>query len=270
MLEADLSEDRTVGDLLATPLTPPGDDVIDEAAPSERHVACVQDQLATVPPETPLIDLVLLDETESAEQLALGRPAAPPSLPSRRIDEAFADQVALRPDTPALTCGEHTLTYRELDSRADELAAGLRAGGVLPGDHVGLCLPRSTDLVAMMLAVLKADATYVPLDPDHPADRRARIADDAGLRLTVEDTATLTGHPADHRAPTPGPPPPRPTSSTPPARPAAPRGSSCRTPMSSPSSTPPATTSVSAPATRGPSSTPAPSTSPSGRSGAPC
>ncbi|MFJ7942685.1 amino acid adenylation domain-containing protein [Streptomyces sp. NPDC096354] len=202
VLEADLSEDRTVGDLLATPLTPPGDDVIDKAAPSERHVACVQAQLATVPPETPLIDLVLLDETESAEQLALGRPAAPPSLPSRRIDEAFADQVALRPDAPALTCGEHTLTYRELDSRADELAAGLRARGVLPGDHVGLCLPRSTDLVAMMLAVLKADAIYVPLDPDHPADRRARIAEDAGLRLTVADTATLTGHPADHRTST--------------------------------------------------------------------
>ncbi|MGW8796049.1 amino acid adenylation domain-containing protein [Streptomyces sp. NPDC055775] len=206
VLEADLSEDRTVGELLATPLTAPGDDVLDEAidepAPFERHVARVQDQLATVPPETPLIDLVLLDGTESAEQLALGRPAAPPPLPSRRIDEAFADQVALRPDAPALTCGEHTLTYRDLDSRADELAAGLRARGVRPGDHVGLCLPRSTDLVAMMLAVLKADAIYVPLDPDHPADRRARTAEDAGLRLTVADIATLTGHPAGHRAPT--------------------------------------------------------------------
>ena len=206
VLEADLSEARTVGDLLATTLTPAGDDVIDETidetAPFERHVARVQDQLATVPPETPLIDLVLLDETESAEQLALGRPAAPPPLPSRRIDEAFADQAALCPDAPALTCGGHTLTYRELDSRADELAAGLRARGVRPGDHVGLCLPRSTDLVAMMLAVLKADAIYVPLDPDHPADRRARTAEDAGLRLTVEDTAPLTGHPAGHRAPT--------------------------------------------------------------------
>ncbi len=136
VLEADLSEARTVGDLLATPLTPAGDDVIDEAidetAPFERHVARVQDQLATVPPETPLIDLVLLDGTESAEQLALGRPAAPPQLPSRRIDEAFADQAALRPDAPALTCGGHTLTYRELDSRADELAAGLRAGASGP------------------------------------------------------------------------------------------------------------------------------------------
>ncbi|WP_326814967.1 amino acid adenylation domain-containing protein [Streptomyces sp. NBC_01763] len=205
VLEADLSEGRTVGDLLATPLSPPGDDAVDEAAPAERHVARVQDQLATVPPGTPLIDLVLLDETESAEQLALGRPprsAVPPPRPSRRIDEAFADQVALRPEAPALTCGERTLTYRELDSRADELAAGLRARGVRPGDHVGLCLPRSTDLVAMMLAVLKADAIYVPLDPDHPADRRARTAEDAGLRLTVEDTAPLTGHPADHRAPT--------------------------------------------------------------------
>ncbi|MET8327104.1 amino acid adenylation domain-containing protein [Streptomyces sp. NPDC005181] len=207
VLEADLSEDRTVADLLATPLGSPGDDVIDDAiggsAPSERHISRVQDQLATLPLETPLVDLVLLDETESAEQLSLGRPphpAAPPPPPSRRIDEAFADQVALRPDAPALTCGEHTLTYRELDSRADELAAGLRARGVRPGDHVGLCLPRSTDLVAMMLAVLRADAVYVPLDPDHPADRRARSAEDAGLRLTVEDTAPLTGHPAGRRA----------------------------------------------------------------------
>ncbi|WP_406504407.1 amino acid adenylation domain-containing protein [Streptomyces sp. NBC_01602] len=208
VLEADLSEGRTVGDLLATPLSPPGDDAVDaavaESALAWRHVARVQDQLATVPPGTPLIDLLLLDETESAEQLALGRPprpAVPPPRPSCRIDEAFADQVALRPEAPALTCGERTLSYRELDSRADKLAAGLRARGVRPGDHVGLCLPRSTDLVTMMLAVLKADAIYVPLDPDHPADRRARTAEDAGLRLTVEDTAPLTGHPADHRAP---------------------------------------------------------------------
>lgn len=53
VLEADLSEGRTVGDLLATPLSPPGDDAVDEAAPAERHVARVQDQLATVPPGTP-------------------------------------------------------------------------------------------------------------------------------------------------------------------------------------------------------------------------
>nr|WTB33357.1 amino acid adenylation domain-containing protein [Streptomyces sp. NBC_00830] len=202
VLDADLSEDRTVADLLATPLTPMTGSP-DDVPYAEHHVARVQGQLATAPPGTPLIDLVLLDGTEAAEQLALGHPPTPgaAAAPLRRIDEAFADQVALRPHAPALTFGDRTLTYRELDARADELAAGLRASGVRPGDHVGICLPRSTDLVATMLAVLKADAVYVPLDPDHPTDRRARTAEDACLRLTVADTAPLLGHPARHGTP---------------------------------------------------------------------
>ncbi|MGP3634596.1 amino acid adenylation domain-containing protein, partial [Streptomyces sp. 24-1644] len=123
----------------------------------------------------------------------------------RRIDERFAERAASHPDAPALTCAGTTLTYRELNARADELAAGLHAAGVAPGDLVGICLTRSADLVATMLAVLKADAVYVPLDPDHPADRRTRTAEDAGLRLTVDDTAPLTGHPAHPRPPA-GPP----------------------------------------------------------------
>ncbi|OCC08039.1 amino acid adenylation domain-containing protein [Streptomyces sp. PTY087I2] len=223
---ADLSPGRTVAELLATEPVAPADDealpalelvagdgigsatlpTAPDSLPVPAHqVEHVRKQLLTSPPNTPLFRLNPLSEAESAAQLALGmRPAAP--APFLRIDDAFAAQVAARPDAPALTAGSTTLSYAELDARAEVLADGLYAHGVRPGDLVGLCLPRSTDLVAAMLAVLKADAVHVPLDPEHPADRRERTARDAGVRLTVEDPATLTGHPSRPATPrgTPG------------------------------------------------------------------
>ncbi|MFH8396824.1 amino acid adenylation domain-containing protein [Streptomyces anulatus] len=219
---ADLSPGRTVADLLATEPAAPaeGDDppvlmlvagegdkdgdgptalpnvlpTGPDALPVPAHqVTYVQQQLATRAPDTRLSYLDPLSGEESAEQLASGTPhkAAAPL----RIDEVFAAQVAARPDAPALTAGSATLSYAELDHRAEELANGLYAHGVRPGDLVGLCLPRGADLVAAMLAALKADAVYVPLDPEHPADRRERTARDAKVRLTVDDPAVLTGHP---------------------------------------------------------------------------
>ncbi|MFB7479261.1 amino acid adenylation domain-containing protein [Streptomyces anulatus] len=230
---ADLSPGRTVANLLATePAAPaegddppvltlvagdPGGDgdgdgpamlpTGPDALPVPAHqVRFVQEQLAGSAPNTPLSQLDPLSREESAEQLAFRTPhkAAAPL----RIDEVFAAQVAARPDAPALTAGSATLSYAELNSRAEELADGLYAHGVRPGDLVGLCLPRGADLVAAMLAALKADAVYVPLDPEHPADRRERTARDAKVRLTVDDPAALTGHPrrpAASRGPATGP-----------------------------------------------------------------
>ncbi|NUV66459.1 amino acid adenylation domain-containing protein [Streptomyces sp. CAI-121] len=218
---ADLSPGRTVADLSATePVAPAegevppllelvaGDGIgpatlptAPDSLPVPAHqVQRVRQQLLTSPPDTPLSRLNPLSEAESAEQRAFGAPLDAPASPLR-IDDAFAAQVAARPDAPALTAGSTTLSYAELDRRAEELADGLYAHGVRPGDLVGLCLPRSTDLVAAMLAVLKADAVHVPLDPEHPADRRERTARDAGVRLTVEDPAALTGHPPRPAAP---------------------------------------------------------------------
>ncbi|MDX5577573.1 AMP-binding protein, partial [Streptomyces sp. ID01-9D] len=221
---ADLSPGRTVAELLATDPVAQGQDQWPLLAPAQgaeppalrltagtgagpatlptgpdalpvpaHQVDHVRRQLLDSPPNTPLQCLDPLTRAESAEVLALGAtPKAPAPL---RIDEVFAAQVAARPDAPALTAGSTTLSYAELDARAEALADGLYAHGVRPGDLVGLCLPRSADLVAAMLAVLKADAVHVPLDPEHPADRRERTARDAGVRLTVEDPALLTGHP---------------------------------------------------------------------------
>ncbi|SCD78876.1 amino acid adenylation domain-containing protein, partial [Streptomyces sp. Termitarium-T10T-6] len=212
---ADLSPGRTVADLSATePVAPAegeepplselvaGDGIGPATLPTDpgalpvpaHQVQRVRQQLMTSPPDTPLSLLNPLSEAESAEQRAFGAPLDAPASPPR-IDDAFAAQADARPDAPALTAGSTTLSYAELDRRAEVLADGLYAHGVRPGDLVGLCLPRSTDLVAAMLAVLKADAVHVPLDPEHPVDRRERTARDAGVRLTVEDPAALTGHP---------------------------------------------------------------------------
>ncbi|MET8940710.1 amino acid adenylation domain-containing protein [Streptomyces rubiginosohelvolus] len=216
---ADLSPGRTVAELLATGPVAPADGEEEppslelmasdgpavlptgrDSLPVSAHqVGRIRQQLLTSAPNTPLSLLNPLSEAESAVQLTLG--ASPGDAEALRIDEAFAAQVAARPDAPALTAGSTTLSYAELDARADALADGLYAHGVRPGDLVGLCLPRSTDLVAAMLAVLKADAVHVPLDPEHPADRRERTARDAGVRLTVEDPVTLTGHPPRPAAP---------------------------------------------------------------------
>ncbi|MEU5034429.1 amino acid adenylation domain-containing protein [Streptomyces rubiginosohelvolus] len=219
VLAADLSPGRTVAELLATEPVAPADG--EEEPPSlelmasdgpavlptgpdylpvpAHQVGRIRQQLLTSAPNTPLSLLNPLSEAESAVQLTLG--ASPGDAEAPRIDEAFAAQVSARPDAPALTAGSATLSYAELNARADALADGLYAHGVRPGDLVGLCLPRSTDLVAAMLAVLKADAVHVPLDPEHPADRRERTARDAGVRLTVEDPATLIGHPPRPAAP---------------------------------------------------------------------
>ncbi|MFI2079420.1 amino acid adenylation domain-containing protein [Streptomyces rubiginosohelvolus] len=215
---ADLSPGRTVAELLATDPVAPADG--EELPPLElvagdgpavlptgpgslpvpaHQVERVRQKLLTTTPNAPLALLNPLSEAESVEQLPLG--TSPKDLEALRIDEAFAAQVAVRPDAPALTAGSTTLSYAELDARAETLADGLYAHGVRPGDLVGLCLPRSTDLVAAMLAVLKVDAVHVPLDPEHPADRRERTARDAGVRLTVEDPVTLTGHPPRPAAP---------------------------------------------------------------------
>ncbi|MFJ2853972.1 amino acid adenylation domain-containing protein [Streptomyces rubiginosohelvolus] len=216
---ADLSPCRTVAELLATEPVAPADR--EEEPPSlelmasdgpavlptgpdylpvpAHQVGRIRQQLLTSAPNTPLFLLNPLSEAESAVQLTLG--ASPGDAEALRIDEAFAAQVAARPDAPALTAGSTTLSYAELNAHAEALADGLYAHGVRPGDLVGLCLPRSTDLVAAMLAVLKADAVHVPLDPEHPADRRERTARDAGVLLTVEDPATLIGHPRRPAAP---------------------------------------------------------------------
>src|SRR5262249_15451874 len=84
--------------------------------------------------------------------------------------EASCDRV---PSATALECGEHVLTYAELDARANRLAHLLRGLGIGQGSRVAILLPRSVDMYAALLAVGKAGAAFVPVDPAAPPDRVA-------------------------------------------------------------------------------------------------
>ncbi|MEU8074813.1 amino acid adenylation domain-containing protein [Catellatospora citrea] len=108
--------------------------------------------------------------------------------------ELFADQVAARRDAIALVYEQTSLTYGQLDAAANRLAHALLARGAGPERVVGLCLPRSAEMIVAQVAVLKAGAAYLPLDPDYPADRIAYMVADARpvcLVTTVDLFAVL-------------------------------------------------------------------------------
>ncbi|MFO2464012.1 non-ribosomal peptide synthetase [Pseudomonas sp. 15FMM2] len=105
------------------------------------------------------------------------------------IHQLFSQQALDRPDAPALTFAGVTLSYRELDDRANRLARMLRERGVGPQVRVGLALPRSLEMVIGLLAILKAGGAYVPLDPEYPLDRLHYMIDDSGIGLLLSDAA---------------------------------------------------------------------------------
>ncbi|MEU6669012.1 non-ribosomal peptide synthase/polyketide synthase [Streptomyces sp. NPDC046727] len=106
--------------------------------------------------------------------------------PADTLDALFAAQAARTPDAEAVTCGDDRLDYATLDARSGQLAHLLAGLGAGPETFVALALPRSTDLVVAVLAVLKAGAAYLPIDPALPAERvRQLLADAAPVALVT-------------------------------------------------------------------------------------
>ncbi|MBB6348227.1 amino acid adenylation domain-containing protein [Nonomuraea muscovyensis] len=95
------------------------------------------------------------------------------------------EQVARTPDAPAVTFAGASLTYRELDERANQVAHRLLRLGAGPGTLVAVCAERSFELVAGLLGVLKAGAAYVPLDPEYPEERLAFMLADSGAPVVL-------------------------------------------------------------------------------------
>ncbi|MEU6588533.1 amino acid adenylation domain-containing protein [Streptomyces sp. NPDC046881] len=137
-------------------------------------------------PDRPVADLPLVDAGRLAELLDTWNDTARP-VPEGTVTDAFERQVRHTPDATALVEGDRRLTYRELNARANRLAHELRAHGVRPERTVGLLLPRGTDFVVALLAVLKAGGGYLPLDPAYPADRIAYLLRDASAGTVVTD-----------------------------------------------------------------------------------
>ncbi|CAG2161338.1 Linear gramicidin synthase subunit D [Cupriavidus numazuensis] len=98
------------------------------------------------------------------------------------------------PQAVALLSGDETLTYGELNARANRLAHRLIAEGVGPDVRVGIAVPRSVEMLVGLLAILKAGGAYVPLDPEYPADRLAYMVESSGITLLLTHS-TVTGLP---------------------------------------------------------------------------
>jgi amino acid adenylation domain-containing protein len=102
------------------------------------------------------------------------------------LHEYFEKQARITPDAKALSIGAQSISYRELDSRADRIAGGLRAAGIPRGSLVGLHVERSIDWVAGILGILKARSTVVPLPPSHPVEWIREILGFASLAVVLD------------------------------------------------------------------------------------
>jgi amino acid adenylation domain-containing protein len=111
--------------------------------------------------------------------------------------DLFAAQTARTPGAVALSWRGERWTYAQLEARANRLANALRRRGVGPEVRVGICLPRTPDLVAAMLGVLKAGGAYVPLDPAYPRERLGFMLEDAGVTLVITGSGLADRLPED-------------------------------------------------------------------------
>ncbi|OJF15837.1 non-ribosomal peptide synthetase [Couchioplanes caeruleus] len=164
-----------------------------ELAEHERRFLAVLDAIVTHP-DRPVGTIDLL---RGEERLVLERfGTAEREVPEVTWPAAVEAQAARSPHAVAVVCESEQLSYAGLNAAANRLARVLRDRGVRPEDVVAIALPRSTELVVALLAVMKAGAAYLPLDADHPADRIGYMLADAGARLVVS-TAELAAPFAD-------------------------------------------------------------------------
>ncbi|WP_289009762.1 amino acid adenylation domain-containing protein, partial [uncultured Thermomonospora sp.] len=148
-------------------------------------------------PETEIGRLDLLGEEEHRRITAWGTGA--PSVPPLTLPAMVEAQAAARPDAPAVISGEAVLSYAELNARANRLARHLIERGVGPEDIVALAMPRSVEYWTAALAVNKAGAAFLPLDPANPADRLSYMLGDSRPVLGI-----TTGEHAAALPPAPG------------------------------------------------------------------
>ena len=139
---------------------------------------------ALATPDAPLHRLDILSAEERHTLLEEFNDTARP-LPEATLPELFEAQVARNPEATALVFGEESLTYQELNERANRLAHHLIGLGVRPECLVGIALERSIEMVVALLATLKAGAAYLPLDPDYPQARIAHMLKDAAPALIL-------------------------------------------------------------------------------------
>jgi len=138
-------------------------------------------------PEEKISSLPLLTDAERRRLLVEWNDTKTDYPNQKTIQELFVQQVSDTPDATALICTDREVTYRELNSRANQLAHYLIKRGVGPDTRVGLCVQRSPEMIMVLLGILKAGGAYAPLDPDYPQTRLQFMLEDAQVPMLITE-----------------------------------------------------------------------------------
>ena len=136
-------------------------------------------------PDLPVASLSFVTEEEQHQLLIEWNDTSRHYPSDLCIHQLFERQVELRPDAIAVVCNEEQLTYAELNRRANQLAHYLLEQGVSTEVKAGLCIQRSIEMMVALLAILKAGAAYVPLDPELPPHRLSFLIEDSGVEVIL-------------------------------------------------------------------------------------
>ncbi|MEC0439212.1 surfactin non-ribosomal peptide synthetase SrfAA [Bacillus subtilis] len=140
---------------------------------------------AAVDSEKRISEYKLLSEEEAASQIQQFNPGRTPYPKDKTIVQLFEEQAANTPDHTALQYEGESLTYRELNERANRLARGILSLGAGEGRTAAVLCERSMDMIVSILAVLKSGSAYVPIDPEHPIQRMQHFFRDSGAKVLL-------------------------------------------------------------------------------------
>jgi natural product biosynthesis luciferase-like monooxygenase protein len=169
---------------------------LEQAQALATRIGFIANAMAGMPDATPLAQVPALLPAEMDAALHAGNQTLAARDLALCVHSAFEAQVDRTPEAPAVSFEEITLTYRELNTRANRAAHVLRAMGVGVGTPVGLHCHRSVEMLVGALAIQKAGGAYVPMDPAYPADRTALYIEDSACPVIVTQSALAAGLPA--------------------------------------------------------------------------
>ncbi|WP_343834693.1 amino acid adenylation domain-containing protein, partial [Bacillus horti] len=135
-------------------------------------------------PHLQLADINMLDEQERDDLVSQFNPD-PIHFPEQAIHALFEEQARQHPQQEAIRFGQQSLTYQELNEKANQVAHALRDRGVQREELVGIMVERSLEMLVGVLGILKAGAAYVPLDPEYPAERIQYLLEDSQTTLVL-------------------------------------------------------------------------------------
>ncbi len=149
----------------------------------------------TVDPSIRLCELSILTDKESHELLEVFNTTSVDYPRDTTVIDLFLEQVHRYPEATALTFEKKSLSYKDLDTRSNQLAHYLIAKGVFEEEPVGIFIERSMEMVVGILAILKAGGAYLPIDPEYPSARIDYMLSDAGVKRVLTNEACSTAIP---------------------------------------------------------------------------